>query len=112
MFLQDGLDLSTGLTNNCWAEISGTFTPEATSKVRLDVMEIDESSRLHSGTYLQYEFGLASCAFADLYIDGQSVCFNDGQWMEVAELFIGGALGKSSTPQRTPSLANCSSTRK
>lgn len=34
MFLHDGLDLSTGLAQDCWAEFTGTYIPETTSKVR------------------------------------------------------------------------------
>lgn len=70
MFLQDGLDLSTGLAQSCWAEFMGTYIPETTSKVR---QALFVSATVSFTFGIQYEFGLASCGLADLYVDGKLV---------------------------------------
>lgn len=76
MFLQDGLDLSTGLNVDCWAEIGGTYTPEQASN---------------------YEFGLASCGYADLYVDGKKVVDNSTNPQPGELFFNSGSLEETGT---------------
>ncbi|KAF8308211.1 putative beta-glucosidase precursor [Clavulina sp. PMI_390] len=84
MFLQDGLDLSTGLAINCWAELKGTFTPEATSK---------------------YEFGLASCGFADLYVNGKKIIDNSTNPIPGELFFNTGSLEETGIIELTANTA-------
>lgn len=76
MFLQDGLDLSTGLATDCWAEIYGKYTPETSGK---------------------YEFGLASCGKADLYVDGKQIIDNSTNPVRGELFFNSGSLEETGT---------------